>query len=311
MLIPISMFDKCLIDNLTRKEIIKLFSGRENGAYYLDKFSNLLLTHNISLRDYCIQYLKIEWPRCPVSKELVGYNITGKGLKLSHFKRGHISKSMCPKFKEACEKFSLERRGSKNPMYGAKPWNKGLKSETDDRVKKVAQKRIGIKVGEETRAKQRLARKNSPLKVRHGIPHSKETIEKLRRNTSLLWARGAYNRKTSIEQKVEDFLKTIPLKEPYVFQYQIDYFTVDFAFPTAKIAIECQGTFFHIDPRIYPNGPICAVQRRNFGRDKAKKKWCVDKMGWNVIELWETEINDGTFKEILKCKLSELNLLNQ
>ena len=83
---------------------------------------------------------------------------------------------------------------------------------------------------------------------------------------------------------------------------------MDFAFPEKKVAIECQGTYFHVDPRRYPDGPINAMQRRNFGRDKAKKKYC-NLIGWEIIEVWENEINDDSFKENLKCKLLELKII--
>jgi len=49
-------------------------------------------------------------------------------------------------------------------------------------------------------------------------------------------------------------------------------------------------------------------KKRNFGRDKAKKAY-LKKLGWAIIELWETEINDGQFKEILKCELQKLKRL--
>lgn len=309
-LIPSTMFDTCLLDGLSRKEILKRYPTRSDGAYYLDKFINHIKSNNISLIEYCENYLNLTWPKCPISKENVGYKTSGKGIKLSTFKKGKISKELCPEFKRACEKLSKDRIGKNNPMFGKTPWNRGLSSLTDHRMKTVSEKMTGRVVSEETRQKQKIARKNNPIKARHTTPHSKETKDLLRKKTCESWVKGVFNRKTSIEQKVEDFLKTLSLTEPFVFQYQIDYFTVDFSFPTSKIAIECHGSFFHCDPRLYPNGPICAVQRRNFGRDRAKRKWCVDRMGWIVIELWETEINDNTFKDILKCKLLELNLLN-
>ena len=109
---------------------------------------------------------------------------------------------------------------------------------------------------------------------------------------------------------MREFLKTLNLKEPFKEEFQVKYFSMDFAFQNAKVAIECQGTYFHVDSRIYPNGPINAMQRRNFGRDKVKKQLC-EKEGWIIIPIWETEINDEQFKNILLCELSKLNLLNQ
>ena len=115
-----------------------------------------------------------------------------------------------------------------------------------------------------------------------------------------------YKRVTGIEIKVRNFL--IEQNIQFVEQYFFKYYSLDFALTDQKICIECQGQYFHSDPRFYPNGPISNVQRRNFGRDKAKRKYLKSK-DWEMIELWEAEINDGQFKEILICKLKELKAL--
>lgn len=311
-LISINNFDKCLIDGLLKSEITSRFPSRKDGAYYLNKFQNhIRVSHNIhSLKEYCKTYLNVNWPKCPTTGKEVGYIVSGKGLILSTFAKGGINKTNCPNFRKGCEKLSKERMGAGNPMFGAVPWNNGLTKETNESVKRVSEKRMGWNPSESTRAKFREVRRLSPLKARHTTPHSEETKNKCRKATARRWAEGAFNRVTSIEKKTQEFLASILLNSKFVFQHQIDYFTVDFAFPDKKVAIECQGSFFHVDPRLYPNGPICAIQRRNFGRDRAKRKWVVDKMGWTVIELWETEINDGSFKEYLRCELQRLGLLN-
>ena len=164
----------------------------------------------------------------------------------------------------------------------------------------------------ETIEKLKLAAKNRKKEPHLGCKHSEETKQKFREITAKKWADGVFNKKTSIEVKVEDFLKGIEssLKEKFVFQHLAKYFTLDFAFPDVKVGIECQGTFFHIDPRVYPDGPICAVQRRNAGRDKSKRKYLTER-GWTIIELWEIEINDGRFKQQLLCELQKLNLIEK
>ncbi len=311
-LIPLSCFDVCKIDGLTKEQISKLYRRKDvtthKSAYYLDKFIyHIKQKSNLTLKEYCKQYLQIDWPKCPISGKEVGFKIFGKGLLVSTF-AVPVNRKFSPKFDEYCNRISIERTGNGNPMFGKEAWNKGLDN-SDPRVKAMSEKRIGLKASDETRAKMRQIRAESPLKARHTIPHSTETVEKLKINTAKLWARGVFNRITSIHIKVRDFLKTLDLNEQFIEEYQIKYFSMDFAFPNNKIAIEAQGTYYHIDPRIYPNGPINAMQRRNFGRDIAKRKVCCDQQGWKIIEVWETEINDGTFKEYLLCKLKELGLL--
>ncbi len=310
-LIEATRFDICVIDGTPRSVIIQQYPTRKDGAYYLEKFERFLKDrHNVSLKDYCKKHLNIVWPTCPISGEEVGYKLLGKGLVFSKFKKGRISKEHCPNFKLACDKFSAERKGSGNPMFGKKPWNLG-KDTSDPRVKSIAEKRRGIKTPENTRAIQSASAKRRKIHGHTGHLHSDQTKEKLRLQTAQRWAAGGYSRVTGIHVKMREFLSTLSLTEPFKEEFQVKYFSMDFAFPLSKIAIECQGTFFHVDPRIYPNGPINAIQRRNFGRDKTKRKICCDQEGWTILEVWETEINDNSFKEQLLCKLSELNLIKQ
>lgn len=314
-LIPINMFDICLIDGAKKNFILEFYTasqiGKKNTCYYLDKFSyHIKNEYNIELKEYCKIYLKIEWPKCPVKKQDVGYKITGKGLILSQFNKGGVNKEHCTNFAKSCEKLSRDRMGENNPMHGKKSWNTGLTKETNEIVRLVAEKRIGRKNSDETKEKQREARKNHPLKIRHNTPHSEETKEFLRRNTASLWSRGVFNKTTSIHIKMREFLQTLQFVENFVEEFHIKYFSIDFAFPEHKIAIECQGSYYHVDPRIYPNGAKNAMQRRNLARDKMKREF-LNKIDWIIIEIWEPEINDGSFKEEILCKFKELNLLKK
>lgn len=307
-LIPITLFGTCIINNTPKSKIIELYPARKNGAYYLDKFSNFLKdNYDLTLKDYCKQYLKIKWPKCPISNEEVGYRVTGKGIELSRFKKGRISKELCPAFAKACEKFSQERRGKNNPMYGKPSWNKG-KDKRNPKIKAISERMKGNKASEETKRKQSESAKKRKIHGHTGIKHSKKSKEKMRLATAKRYQNGLFKRETGIHIKMRKFLQTLELKEQFVEEYQVKYFSLDFAFPNTKIGIECQGTYFHVDPRIYPNGPKDKIQERNFGRDEQKRKF-LEKEEWTIIECWETEINDGSFKEYLISKLKELKLL--
>lgn len=312
--IPIDRFATCLADNLSLDEICKKYTKNDlnkSSCYRLDKFEFHLKNHfALNLRDYCIEYLYYDWPKCPVSQEWLGYRVVGNGIKISMFKQGAVRKEYVPALDAAYKRFSEERKGENNPMFGKEGWSKGLTKENCKSLKSNSEKQKLRTTSEETKKKQRLARKNSNKKARHTTPHSEASKEKLRKSTARLWAEGVFDRTTSIHIKVRDFLQTLNLLEKPVEEFQVKYFSMDFAFPNHKIAIECQGSYYHIDPRIYPNGPINAMQRRNFGRDKAKRKVCCDQEGWIIIELWEPEINDGTFKDILQNKLLEYTLID-
>lgn len=311
-LIPTIYFNVCLLDGKTRAEIGKLYQRKEvtthKSCYFLEKFQHHLKIHfNLTLKNYCQKYLENEWPRCPISGDEVGFNISGKGLNLSTFATA-VTKEFSEPFRNFCERISEERKGEGNPMFGIPAWNSGLTAENNEIMKKISESRVGTKASDETRAKIKKSRADHPLKARHTQPHSPETCEKLRQIVAKRWADGIFNRKTSIEQKMEDFLKTLDLKENFEFQHQIKYFSVDFAFVESKIAIECDGDYFHVNPTFYPNGPTNAMQRRNFGRDKVKNKF-LESAGWTILRFWECEINSEIYKEKLKCKLNESNLL--
>jgi very-short-patch-repair endonuclease len=237
----------------------------------------------------------------------LNFKIRGVGLIFSNFKQGcGLSKLTNEKFKRHCETMSQARKGSANPMFGKVPWNKG----DENFAEKMRQRRLGSIASETTKKKQSESAKNRKIHGHTGKKHSPETIDKLREITSKRFQNGTFSRETSIHIKVREFLKSLELCASFEEEFHLKYFSLDFAFPELKFAIECQGTYFHIDPRFYPNGPQGSIQKRNYGRDIAKKKF-LDSRGWTMLELWETEINNREFEKILICKLQELNLLKK
>lgn len=310
--IPISFFEICQEDGKTRTEICKLYKKEEvtthSSCYFLQKFEYHLKNLGITLKDYIKKHLQEEWPKCPINGEEVNINqLCGKGVIISRFK-ATVTKETSVNFRNACEKMSKERMGENNPMYGATPWNKNLTAKTNEVIQKMAENALGRVVSEETKEKFREARRLSPIKARHTQKHSPETCERFREITAKRWQNGSFNKETSIHRITREFLQKLNFTENWEEEFNVKYYSLDFAFPESKIAIECQGTFFHIDPRFYPNGPENAIQRRNFGRDKAKRSYLENK-GWTLIEIWETEINNGEFKDYLKCKLKKLGVL--
>lgn len=305
-LIPINTFEECRLDGASRKEITRRYPSRKDGAYYLDKFERYLKEiHGVSMLEYCGVYLEGGWPTCPISKERVGFKISGRGITLSKFKKGRVCKVYSEKFKAFCTRISKERSGEGNPMFGKTAWNKGLTKDDDDSLLSVSKKMTGRKVSEKTKSKLKKAREIHPLKARHTTPHSKETVEKLRRNTARLWGAGAFSkRETSIESRVRVELEKMGVK--FLFQYQIGgYFVADFFLPDYNLIIECQGDWFHCNPKV----ERCRfakheIQKKNIVRDKAKREF-YKRIGVILLELWETDINSGEFKKELICKLKK------
>lgn len=311
-LIPIEAFDVCLIDGKTRKEVTDLYPSRADGAYYLDKLNRYLKErHGIDIKQYVIQYGGIVWPLCPGTGREVGYKAaSGLGLIIRRFAPGGIKRDTCPAFNAGCDKLSKERMGENNPMHGHMPWNTGLTTVTDERLARMGMKQRGTIKSPETCEKLRVARALSPMKARHTMPHSPETCEKMRIITARRWATGGFNKgPTGIQVKMREFLNTLPLTEGFGEEVEEVYYSLDFAFKGAKLVIECDGDYFHINPLFYPDGPKDAIQRRNAGRDKAKNAFLRNR-GWTVLRYWECDINAGTFKDDLICQLKRFGLLS-
>lgn len=298
-----------LLGTMSLSEIKRLYPNREDGAYETDKITRYIKeVVGVSVQEYCSKTLGIEWPKCPVTGLLPNFKCDGGGISIrERHKSAKITKENSATFREFCEKMKKERVGAGNPMHGVAAWNKGLNIE-DSRVKAVADKNRGRKTPEESKKKQSISAKNRTVHGHTGMKHSDESKKKMSVAQAKRYERGDFNRKSSIQLEVETFLTSLPTTESAVSEYRIDWYSIDCAFPAAKLAIEVNGTFFHIDPRVYPHGPECAVQRRNFGRDKRKKAH-LESLGWTIYPVWEIEVRNGSYKEPLLCKLKEFSLL--
>lgn len=313
IIISIDHFSICSIDGKTREEIVKLYKKEQvtnaKVVYYIEKFTYHLKQLGTCLEDYIRKNLQEEWPKCPSSGKDLPLAQKGRGKDVRFLKLAvpHNQENN-DKYKQFCERLKISRKGAGNPMFGKDSWNKGQTKENNEIISEMSKKAMGRKASDETREKIRLSQINSPFKNRHNQPHSEETKQKLREITASRYANGCFKRETRIHISMREFLKTLNLVELPIEEYHEKYYSLDFAFPESKVVIECQGTYFHVDPRKYPNGPQSAVQRRNFGRDKAKRKF-LENRGWTLIEVWEKEITENNFQEELKCNLKELNLL--
>lgn len=65
--------------------------------------------------------------------------------------------------------------------------------------------------------------------------------------------------------------------------------TVDFYVPSAYLAVECQGTWYHADPLRYGDDALTAAQRRKRRHDAALQHYA-ERAGLVVLELWEQDL---------------------
>jgi len=105
---------------------------------------------------------------------------------------------------------------------------------------------------------------------------------------------------TSIESKVYEALEKRGIKHHR--QYVINKkFTCDVAIPEKKIIIEVQGNYWHANPKQFPNPN--KRQREQIKKDRSKKAY-LEKCGYKVVYLWESEINsdmDSCMNKVVNC----------
>ena len=101
------------------------------------------------------------------------------------------------------------------------------------------------------------------------------------------------------DTKIEKAIAQELLKRKILFvkQFNVDNrFVCDFAIPNLKIIIECDGDYWHANPKIYIKSNLTNIQKEKIQRDKFKDKYLLKK-GWNVLRFFESEIKGN----IKKC----------
>lgn len=107
--------------------------------------------------------------------------------------------------------------------------------------------------------------------------YSEETIDKIRKGVIEHLQTNALKQDTGIELKMKDALTQLNISYEHPFSFN-DKFLCDFAIPSMKIIIECDGDYWHNREDIK-------------NRDKAKNAY-ITKCGWKMLRFWEHEIND-------------------
>lgn len=129
--------------------------------------------------------------------------------------------------------------------------------------------------------------------------YSKETIEKIRQAALKQIERETF-RKTSIEKTLEQFLveQSIPYKYSFIFEGA----QFDFLLLGTKILIECDGDFWHGNPKFYST--FYDVQKRIKARDIEKNQIAATH-GYTLFRFWEDEIKND-FENVKKRIINAL-----
>ncbi len=175
--------------------------------------------------------------------------------------------------------------GDKNPMFGVESWNKGKTKYDDCRILKY-----GINVS--------IAQKNKWLNKSN---EEKDILMKNLHNTVLK------NRKpTKIENKIETYVKFLNID--YIKNYRISNFFVDFYLPKYNLVLECDGDYWHSNPKFYSESELNEVQIKNRKRDNSKNNYLKENK-ISFIRFWECDIHNDFEK--IKLKILENLQLNE
>jgi hypothetical protein len=153
-----------------------------------------------------------------------------------------------------------------------------------------------------------------------GKGHTEETKRKLRRitkkqfsnpearalashNQCLYLAKNLVSSVSGVEDRVAKELdrqriayqRQVPIRDPVTGMYGA---CVDFLIDGT--AIEVNGTYWHSDPRVYPNGPQNKSQGRT-ARAYKKKTDLLSRIGIPVVEIWEADVDKNIVRTVKKA----------
>ena len=187
-------------------------------------------------------------------------------------------------------------------------WNKGKKWNNTFSEEKIAEL-MKIYSNEERNNKISEKLYNVPKSEKHKFK-LKEVFntDKYKKIKSEEMKERIKNKQFSLSSKLEDnfieeFIK--PLNIEYETQYYLNDIKqyCDIFIPSKNLIIECDGSFWHCDKRLFPEGAIYDYQKRKIEKDKIKNEYLKNK-GYNLLRFWEIDILNN--KELVKNQLLEV-----
>lgn len=203
-----------------------------------------------------------------------------------------LTKENSERIRTSSKKLSLKRKqmfidgllpdvsGEKNPMFGKIAWSRGLTKETDERI---------------ARATKIAGEHNKNLWKTKTDEEKKIVIDRL--NNAMI----NQHKPTKIEIIMLDYLQSIGVS--FVKNHSINGFYVDFYLDEINFVIECDGDYWHANPKFYKNKILSTPQIKNIDRDLRKNKMMSDN-NIKYLRFWENDIIKN-FEEV-KNKISNI-----
>lgn len=260
--------------------------------------SGHLVKHNIPVEEYKKQFQVKEICSKAVANALhITNQIRDKCYKYKLSEKSKLfwvnnKEQMCEKLKNAQNTLVAKE----NHRNGAIKYNKNLSEDQKEQIKEIQRSvwRDPIK-----RAN-RIKGIHKPDAMRIRSETGRKNIYKVLYNLKV-------NRITSIHRNLSERL--IARSIIHENEYKFDYYSIDIAIPYFKIAIECDGDYWHANPAKYQI--LSNKQKQAVSRDKSRNTYLKNK-GWVVLRFWETDINQNIEKcvqEIVKVIEEKQNVI--
>lgn len=130
--------------------------------------------------------------------------------------------------------------------------------------------------------------------------YDEQTIQKIR-NATLKQMKNQSFKKTKIERLMETILEELSLE--YKCSYILENRQYDFVVPKLKLLIECDGDYWHANPRYYPNPDDWQIERikiDNYKNEIARRN------EFRICRFWEFDILNN--RDFVKKELKRIIL---
>jgi very-short-patch-repair endonuclease len=109
---------------------------------------------------------------------------------------------------------------------------------------------------------------------------------------------------TKPEREMNQILKELKVEfEP---QKIVGFKIYDFYVPKSNLLIEVDGDYFHANPKVYTEGDLNSMQKRNIKNDVFKDT-LANGRGYNLIRVWESDLANK-YEEVKSNIKKELGL---
>lgn len=160
------------------------------------------------------------------------------------------------------------------------------------------------------------ARKNGRWQIsEEGKTKLSEAGKKLCRTTGKFWTKPEREFRNLLKEmgfgvKLPDYVKEI-YKETddddgiILYQYPLQRYVCDFVCPEKSVVFNVNGDFWHANPILYDQNNLTKIQKHNAKQDRNKKIF-LEKNGWIVIDVWESDIYWRTeeVKKLVQASIS-------